>query len=141
MNGQQEDQPARKRSSRLPMRAPQVDFRQVAGSVGERAMAVLRWFGKDPMNTGLIIASLFLTILFFNLLGDIQPSSSGEKVPLSRIDKLAKKKQIETAALLDELLGTDPSIAGIKALVAQAQKRSAVYDIITNPTNVSVQVR
>jgi hypothetical protein len=29
----------------------------------------------------------------------------------------------------------------IEALVAQSQKRSAVYDIITNPTNVSVQVR
>jgi uncharacterized OsmC-like protein len=29
----------------------------------------------------------------------------------------------------------------IKALVAQSQKRSAVYDIITNPTNVSVEVR
>ena len=28
----------------------------------------------------------------------------------------------------------------IQALVAQSQKRSAVYDIITNPTNVSVQV-
>jgi len=29
----------------------------------------------------------------------------------------------------------------IKALVAQSQKRSAVYDIVTNPTNVSVEVR
>jgi uncharacterized OsmC-like protein len=28
----------------------------------------------------------------------------------------------------------------VKALVAQSQKRSAVYDIITNPTNVSVEV-
>ena len=28
----------------------------------------------------------------------------------------------------------------IEALVAQSQKRSAVYDIITNPTNVSVNV-
>jgi len=28
----------------------------------------------------------------------------------------------------------------IKAIVAQSQKRSAVYDIITNPTNVTVQV-
>ena len=28
----------------------------------------------------------------------------------------------------------------IKAVVAQSQKRSAVYDIITNPTNVSVSV-
>ena len=29
----------------------------------------------------------------------------------------------------------------VKALVAQSQKRSAVYDIITNPTNVTVEVR
>ncbi len=28
----------------------------------------------------------------------------------------------------------------IKAIVAQSQKRSAVYDIITNPTNVTVEV-
>ena len=28
----------------------------------------------------------------------------------------------------------------IEALVAQSQKRSAVYDIITNPTNVRVEV-
>ena len=29
----------------------------------------------------------------------------------------------------------------IRALVAQSQKRSAVYDIITNPTNVTVEVK
>jgi uncharacterized OsmC-like protein len=29
----------------------------------------------------------------------------------------------------------------IRALVAQSQKRSAVYDIVTNPTNVTVEVR
>jgi hypothetical protein len=28
----------------------------------------------------------------------------------------------------------------IRALVAQSQKRSAVYDIITNPTNITVDV-
>ena len=28
----------------------------------------------------------------------------------------------------------------IKALIAQSQKRSAVYDIITNPTNVTVEI-
>jgi uncharacterized OsmC-like protein len=28
----------------------------------------------------------------------------------------------------------------VKALVAQSQKRSAVYDIVTNPTNVTVEV-
>ena len=34
----------------------------------------------------------------------------------------------------------DASREDIDALVAQSQKRSAVYDIITNPTNVSVHV-
>jgi uncharacterized OsmC-like protein len=29
----------------------------------------------------------------------------------------------------------------IKAVVAQSQKRSAVYDIVTNPTHVTVEVR
>ena len=38
-------------------------------------------------------------------------------------------------------IDADASPEDIKALVAQSQKRSAVYDIITNPTNVSVQVR
>ena len=28
----------------------------------------------------------------------------------------------------------------ISALVAQSQKRSAVYDVVTNPTNVTVDV-
>jgi uncharacterized OsmC-like protein len=37
-------------------------------------------------------------------------------------------------------IDADASPADIKALVAQSQKRSAVYDIITNPTNVRVEV-
>ena len=38
-------------------------------------------------------------------------------------------------------IDADASLEDIRALVAQSQKRSAVYDIVTNPTNVSVQVR
>ena len=38
-------------------------------------------------------------------------------------------------------IDADASPDEIKALVAQSQKRSAVYDIVTNPTNVSVEVR
>jgi uncharacterized OsmC-like protein len=38
-------------------------------------------------------------------------------------------------------IDADASPDDIKALVAQSQKRSAVYDIITNPTNVTVEVR
>src|SRR4051794_19454886 len=34
----------------------------------------------------------------------------------------------------------DATVEQIQALVAQSQKRSAVYDILTNPTNVTVDV-
>jgi|SRR5580658_1650984 uncharacterized OsmC-like protein len=37
-------------------------------------------------------------------------------------------------------IDADASPEDIKALVAQSQKRSAVYDVITNPTNVVVEV-
>ncbi|HEU4737436.1 MAG TPA: ATP-dependent zinc metalloprotease FtsH [Solirubrobacterales bacterium] len=71
-------------------------------ALGERLVAVGRWFAKDPLNTGLIVASIVLTFLFFNLLGDIQPSTSGERIPLSRVGKLAEQKQIAEATLLDQ---------------------------------------
>ena len=38
-------------------------------------------------------------------------------------------------------IDADASQKDIEALVAQSQKRSAVYDIVTNPTNVTVEVR
>jgi uncharacterized OsmC-like protein len=38
-------------------------------------------------------------------------------------------------------IDADASQSEIEALVAQSQKRSAVYDIVTNPTNVTVEVR
>ena len=37
-------------------------------------------------------------------------------------------------------IDADASKEDIEALVAQSQKRSAVFDIITNPTNVNVEV-
>jgi uncharacterized OsmC-like protein len=41
---------------------------------------------------------------------------------------------------VDYRIDADASRAEIEALVAQSQKRSAVYDIITNPTAVTVTV-
>lgn len=38
-------------------------------------------------------------------------------------------------------IDADASPDEIKAVVAQSQKRSAVFDIVTNPTNVTVEVR
>ena len=37
-------------------------------------------------------------------------------------------------------IDADASQKDIEALVAQSQRRSAVYDIVTNPTNVNVEV-
>jgi uncharacterized OsmC-like protein len=37
-------------------------------------------------------------------------------------------------------IDADASKKDIEAIVAQSQKRSAVYDIVTNPTNVTVVV-
>ena len=37
-------------------------------------------------------------------------------------------------------IDADASQEDIEALVAQSQKRSAVYDVVTNPTNVNVEV-
>jgi uncharacterized OsmC-like protein len=37
-------------------------------------------------------------------------------------------------------IDADASKPEIEALVAQSQKRSAVYDVITNPVNVIVEV-
>ena len=38
------------------------------------------------------------------------------------------------------MIDADATAEEIKALVAQSQKRSAVYDILTNPTSVTVDV-
>jgi uncharacterized OsmC-like protein len=70
------------------------------------------------------------------------------------------KATLEGAMDLQGILGIDPDVRNgfggikvaydidadatadeIKAIVAQSQKRSAVYDVITNPTNVAVEVR
>jgi cell division protease FtsH len=102
MNDQKEDRATGERKGKLPVRPPKVNFDEVAKAVGERLAAVGRWFLKDPLNSMLIFASLFLVIVFFSLLGQIQPSSPGEKVPLSKVIKLTEDKQVEVATLLDQ---------------------------------------
>jgi len=76
-----------------------------------------------------------------------------------KIQLTSVKATIEATMDLHGILGADPDVrngfsdvkvtydidadaspADIQALVAQSQKRSAVFDIMTNPTNVSVEV-
>jgi cell division protease FtsH len=102
MSDQTDRRSAKGKASRLPVRPPQVNFSDAAKAVGERLEAVGRWFLKDPLNTALIVSSIFLAILFFVLLDQIQPSSGGERVPLSKVIKLTEDKQVEEATLLDQ---------------------------------------
>jgi len=56
---------------------------------------------KDPLSALLLLSSIALTIVFFSLLGSIQPRSAGREVPLSALVALNDRKQIERATLLD----------------------------------------
>ena len=91
-----------KKRGGLPLRPPKVSGREVVGAVGERLAALGRWFARDPLSTGLMVTSLILVFLFFHLLGQIQPSTSGERIPLSQVFKLADDHQVSEATLLDQ---------------------------------------
>ena len=87
---------------RLPRAPSAAEARDVGRAVGERLLAFVKWFGKDPMNTALIIASIALAITFFVLLEQIKPESEGQRVPLSEITDRADQKRIDHATLLDQ---------------------------------------
>ncbi len=61
---------------------------------------------------------------------DIQGILGIDRDVRNGFDGIKVKYKIDADATPDE----------IRALVAQSQKRSAVFDIVTNPTNVSVEV-
>jgi cell division protease FtsH len=56
---------------------------------------------RDPLSLFLLAASIGLAIAFGVLLGDIKPASSGQQVPISTVQTLAKEHQISSATLLD----------------------------------------
>ena len=79
--------------------------------------AVLLWLGEVSLGT--------VGFLWPNLSGGF-----GAKV------KIGTYNDIKVTFHID----ADASREDIEALVAQSQKRSAVYDALTNPTNVTVEV-
>jgi cell division protease FtsH len=93
--------------------------------MGDLAGSAGRWLAKDPLNTLLIGASIALTILFFALLGDIKPSSGGERVPLSAVTDLAEAKRIDAATLLDHDARVLVHTAGGQFLYAAYPKSDA----------------
>ena len=69
--------------------------------VGQIATTLRRIALRDPLALFLVLVSIGLAITFASLLGAIKPSSSGRAVPISTIQKLAKKHDLATATLLD----------------------------------------
>jgi cell division protease FtsH len=70
-------------------------------AVGEFASGVRRAIFRDLLTLFLALASIGLAITFAVLLGDIKPSSSGTQVPISTVQKLAKRHMLTSAVLLD----------------------------------------
>jgi len=70
-------------------------------AIAEFASGVRRMLLRDPLSTFLLVASIGLAIAFATLLGSIKPASSGEQVPISAIQQLAKRHQLASVLLLD----------------------------------------
>ncbi len=69
--------------------------------LGDFAQNAKRIALRDPLALFLLLASVGLAITFGVLLGDIKPSSAGTQAPLSTVQKLAKRKEIANALVLD----------------------------------------
>jgi cell division protease FtsH len=67
----------------------------------ELAQAARRVILRDPLSLFLLLATIALSVAFGVLLGQIKPASSGDQVPLSTVQKLAKTHGVATATLLD----------------------------------------
>jgi cell division protease FtsH len=83
---------------------------------------------RDPLSLFLVIVSIGLAVTFFSLLGAIKPSSSGRPVPISTVEKLAKKHAIATATLLDHdsrvVVNTTPTAPPLTANGGVAETRA-----------------
>jgi cell division protease FtsH len=73
----------------------------VLAKLGELAQNTRRIALRDPIALFLFLASIGLAIAFATLLGDIKPSSAGRGVPLSTVQTLAKRHNLDSAVLLD----------------------------------------
>ncbi len=70
-------------------------------ALGEFSSSTRRLLFKNPLNTFLFFAAIFLAVAFFTLLRSIGPSSVGAQIPISQVESLAQRKEITRAVLLD----------------------------------------
>ncbi len=96
---------------------------------GEFLKSARRIAFRDPLALFLVLVSIGLAITFFTLLGSIKPNSAGKQIPLTTVQKLAKRHLVATAVMLDhdsrvEVLTTanSPGITAAGALAEAATK-------------------
>jgi len=83
------------RSGLAERKSPQLEWLKEAGK------AFARFWYKDLLRTGLIVASVVIAVTFFAMLGSTKPESPGQPTTLSEINKLSTAKAVTTATLLD----------------------------------------
>ncbi|HME02178.1 MAG TPA: AAA family ATPase, partial [Solirubrobacteraceae bacterium] len=119
-----------------------------AGEIGSGALRVVL---RDPLSLFLVLVSIGLGITFALLLGAIKPASAGRGVPITTVQQLTKKHQIETAVLLDHdnrvevvTKPTAPALAANGTVVAlpKGEKRGeakVVTGVVSSGTEGGVQ--
>ena len=101
----------------------------VRAAVGEFTGAVLRMLLRDPLSTFLLLASIGLAIAFATLLGSIKPASSGERVPISAVQQLAKRHELTSATLLDH----DSRVEAVTTATTPSVPASGVLPALPKP--------
>ncbi|HLM85883.1 MAG TPA: AAA family ATPase, partial [Solirubrobacteraceae bacterium] len=89
----------------------------VLAALGEFAGGTRRVLLRDPLSLFLLLASIGLAIAFATLLGAIKPGSSGLQVPLSTVQTLAKRHDIQSATVLDHDARVELTTAAIAPAV------------------------
>ncbi len=72
-----------------------------AEAVRETLRGIWRVLRRDTLSLGLLVAAGVIFILFFVLLGQTKPESSGKPIPLSGVFQLAQGHRVQAATLLD----------------------------------------
>ena len=98
--------------------APKSRVQHVRSAVEPVLGAVAKWLMKDVLTTGLLVASIMLAIVFFSLLGSLEPEVRGTQVPITTITEQARAHQLRTVKLLDQDHQVTAMTIGAQAIYA-----------------------